>query len=84
MSTTPERESYQGPPAVTRKRFAAWIQKVGGSREAARLLDVSRSYIDMIKNGQRSPGLRTAEKIERLTDGAITMQSWIPPRAPTR
>lgn len=70
-------EAYAPSPEATRRRFAAWIRNVGGSAVAAERLGVSRSYIDMMKNGQRSPGLRTAERIERATDGAIPMKAWI-------
>ncbi len=80
-----KQRDERGPaPAATRRAFVAWVSKVGGSREAARLLAVSRSYVDMIRSGDRSPGLVTAYRIERITDGAITMQSWIASHAPTR
>lgn len=66
------------PPAATRQRFIAWVEEIGGSREAAALLEVSRSYVDMIKSGDRTPGLRTAYRIEQLTGKRITMQAWVP------
>lgn len=72
-----KREARGPTPAATRRAFVAWVDRVGGSREAARLLGVSRSYVDMIRSGDRSPGLNTAFRIERLTDGAIRMQGWI-------
>lgn len=71
------RDEKPPVPAATRRRFIAWVESVGGSRAASRLLGVSRSYVDMIKSGSRSPGLDTAYRIERLTDGAITMQAWV-------
>lgn len=71
------RGAYVPASGATRARFAAWIESVGGSVAAARRLGVSRSYVDMMKNGQRSPGLRTAERIERETGGAIPMQAWV-------
>ncbi len=64
-------------PAATRRRFNAWVEEIGGSREAARLLGVSRSYVDMIRAGSRSPGLDTAYRIEVLTDEKIRMQAWV-------
>lgn len=72
-----KREPRGQAPAATRRAFAAWVRRVGGSREAAALLDVSRSYVDMIRGGQRAPGLVTAYRIERRTDGRIRMQAWI-------
>lgn len=65
-------------PIATRRRFIAWVEEVGGSREAAALLKVSRSYVDMIRSGDRMPGLRTAFRIERLTENRIQMRAWIP------
>lgn len=64
-------------PASTRARFRAWVSSVGGSREAARLLGCSRSYVDMIRSGDRSPGLKTAYRVEKITRGAIKMQAWV-------
>lgn len=64
-------------PAVTRKRFADWVTIVGGSRVAAETLGISRSYVDMIKNGDRSPGLVTAHRISQHTDGLIPMEAWL-------
>jgi len=71
------RDERAPAPAATRRAFVAWVETVGGSREAARLLAVSRSYVDMIRSGDRSPGLVTAFRIEKRTKGAIRMQAWI-------
>lgn len=71
------REPRGEAPDETRRKFRAWVDSVGGSREAAERLGISRSYVDMIRSGDRSPGLVTAYRIERLTDGAITMQAWL-------
>jgi len=79
-----KREERGQAPAATRRAFAAWVDSVGGSREAARLLDVSRSYVDMIRSGDRSPGLVTAYRIEVRTDGAITMRAWVEGRRRNR
>ncbi len=70
-------EAQSNARDTTRKRFAAWVRSVGGSREAAALLGVSRSYVDMIRSGDRSPGMRTAHRIERLTGAQIPMQAWV-------
>ena len=60
-----------------RERFIASVEKAGGSREVARMLGCSRSYVDMIRNGQRRPGMNTALAIERAFD--IRMQDWVEP-----
>ena len=73
-------ERTAAAPDKTRRAFVAWVEGVGGSREAARLLGVSRSYVDMIRSGDRSPGLRTAYRIEQHTDGEIRMQAWVSER----
>ncbi len=76
----PRRERagpHQQPPAATRKTFASWVTQVGGSRVAAEILGVSRSYIDMIRLGTRSPGLKTAHRIAQHTAGRIPMESWL-------
>lgn len=77
MKTKKAPPAQATSPESTRRRFAAWIRSEGGSAVAAGRLGISRSYVDMIKNGQRSPGLRTAERIERATAGAILMKAWI-------
>ena len=64
-------------PASTRARFSKWVASVGGSREAATKLGISRSYVDMIRSGDRSPGLKTAYRVEKITRGAIKMQAWV-------
>lgn len=69
-------------PARTRAAFKRWVSEVGGSRAAAALLHCSRSYVDMIRSGDRRPGLNTAHRIERLTDGKIRMPDWLSPTEP--
>lgn len=66
-------------PASTRATFKRWVSTVGGSRAAAALLRCSRSYVDMIRSGDRRPGLNIAHRIERLTDGKIPMSDWLSP-----
>ena len=44
--------------------------------EWARRLDVSRGYLHGIINGTKRPSLDLALRIERLTDGAVPVQSW--------
>lgn len=71
------RPDYRPTPGATRKQFTRWVTTIGGSRAAAATLGVSRSYVDMIKSGDRSPGLVTAHRIARQTKGAIPMEAWI-------
>lgn len=65
-------------PAPTRAKFKAWVSEMGGSRAAAEVLRCSRSYIDMLRSGDRRPGLDLAHRIERVTDGKIRMPEWLP------
>ena len=60
-----------------RERFIASVEKAGGSREVARMLGCSRSYVDMIRSGERRPGMRAAFAIEQLFE--IRMQDWVEP-----
>lgn len=60
-----------------RERFIACVAAAGGSREVSQRLGVSRSYVDMIKSGDRFPGMRAAYAIEQLFK--IRMQEWIEP-----
>lgn len=71
------RAEYRRPPDSTRAQFARWITTTGGSRAAAEILGISRSYVDMIKNGDRSPGLVTAHRIAQQTAGGIPMEAWL-------
>ncbi len=71
------RPEYRQAAAATRRQFARWVTVIGGSRVAAEVLGISRSYVDMIKNGARSPGLVTAHRIARQTKGVIPIEAWL-------
>lgn len=71
------RREYPAPPEGTRKLFTRWVAKIGGSRAAAEQLGISRSYVDMMKSGTRSPGLHTAHRIAHYTSGEIPMDAWL-------
>ncbi len=58
-----------------RLQFRDKVRKLGGSKVAARHLGCSRSYVDMIRGGQRTPGMRVAFVIER--EFGIRMQEWV-------
>jgi plasmid maintenance system antidote protein VapI len=59
-----------------RKRFEAEIKKVGGPEQAALSLGVSRTMVDFLVAGDRSPGLELALKIEALY--GIPPKEWVP------
>jgi transcriptional regulator with XRE-family HTH domain len=49
--------------------------------EFARRAGISRAMICQILSGVRLPGLFTAQRIEKATDGEVRMDSW---KAPSR
>lgn len=54
----------------------AWIQRCRISQaQAARNLGVSRHYLNQILSGERSPGLKNAVWIERMT--GIVVEAWV-------
>ena len=60
------------------KTLAAWMQEAGlRDREVADAIGVERSTVTYVRLGKRSPSLRVAVAIERLTSGVVTVQSWI-------
>lgn len=44
---------------------------------AAAALGISRTHMTQILNGRKVPSLALACRIERMTDGAVPMASWI-------
>mgnify|MGYP000963484419 CR=1 FL=1 len=64
---------------TARERFVEAVEQAGGSRVVAAQLGCSRSYCDMIRAGQRRPGMRAAFAIQQLF--GIRMQDWIEPGA---
>lgn len=64
--------------------FADFIAKSGETRSAwADRLGISKSFLSELLNGNRTPSLDLAVRIERMTDGAIPASCWIPEPAPT-
>lgn len=45
-------------------------------REAAKLLNLHFTFINKLLNSRRSPSMRTASRIERVT--GIPMVAWLP------
>lgn len=58
-----------------RERFIICVRAAGGAKITAGRLGCTRSYVDMIRLGQRRPGMRVAFAIER--EFGIKMQDWV-------
>lgn len=59
--------------------FSEFIQSSGQNRATwADRLGVSRSYLSDLLNGNKTPSLELATKIERATGGVVPASSWIP------
>lgn len=58
--------------------FAEYV-KASGKRffEWADLLGISRGHLSQIMNGNKTPSLELAVRIERLTEGAVPVASWV-------
>ena len=76
-----ENKPAIGVPEVTaksaRERFIECVKESGGSKKVAERLGVTRSFVDMIRAGQRRPGMNAASVIEEVF--GIKMQDWIAP-----
>ena len=60
----------------------AVISMSGLSRtDWAKRLNISKSYMSDLLNGNRVPSLDLAVRIERATDGAVPASSWLPEEA---
>lgn len=49
-------------------------RRIFSQADAARHLQLEESYVSVLANGKRSPGLATAIKLERLT--GIAVEAW--------
>lgn len=59
--------------------FADHITKSGATRSAwADRLGISKSFLSDLLNGNRTPSLELAVRIERMTEGAVPAACWIP------
>jgi len=78
---TDKPETAIGVPEVTsksaRERFIECVKEAGGSKKVAEKLGVTRSFVDMIRAGQRRPGMNAASVIEEVF--GIRMQDWVEP-----
>jgi DNA-binding transcriptional regulator YdaS (Cro superfamily) len=59
--------------------FHAWVQSVGGAAQAADLLNVTPDAIYKWLKGHRLPRPAMAEKIERISGGAVPRASLLWP-----
>ena len=59
-------------------RLAAYLDERGLTQTAfAALADVPGPQVSMWLSGRRCPGLASALKIERATEGAVPASSWV-------
>ena len=62
--------------------FAKYLADCGPAapsrRALAGRLGISRSHLSEIVTGAKRPSLELATRIERLTDGAVPVNQWIP------
>ena len=57
------------------EQFKDWMRRrIFTQADAARHLQLEESYVSVLANGKRSPGLATAIKLERLT--GIPVEAW--------
>lgn len=52
-------------------------KNLSGAQFAAQI-GISPGFLSDLLSGKRAPGLRTAVRIEVLTDGAVPVRSWVP------
>ena len=58
-------------------QFSEWLQKSAKTRhEVSVALCCSRAFISQLALGQKSPSLRMAFRIEKLTAGKVKAASW--------
>lgn len=55
-----------------------WLEEAGCSRErAARAVGVTRQALGLVLAGRCLPSLPTAVAIDRMTEGRVSVYSWI-------
>ena len=65
-----------GPSGST--RFGRYLKQRGISdAEAATALGFTRSYIQMLRTGAATPGLKTASAIRKWSKGEVAFESWL-------
>jgi transcriptional regulator with XRE-family HTH domain len=59
-------------------KFGRYLKKRNiSTADAAAALDLTRSYIQMLKSGAATPGLKAAASISKWSKGAISFESWL-------
>jgi hypothetical protein len=60
------------------KKFRDYLKKKELSDgEAAKQLDLTKSYIQQLRTGGATPGLHAAAKIKKWSGGEVTFESWL-------
>lgn len=62
-------DEFMKSPVGQEKRVKDWAEELG----------VTRQFLWRLINRERYPSLGMAARIERMTDGAVTMQDMAPP-----
>ena len=59
-------------------RFGRYLkQKEISDADAASALGCTRSYIQMLRTGTATPGLKTASAIRKWSKGEVAFESWL-------
>ncbi len=72
IKRTSVKVSYPPSQALADYLTATGLKKP----EAAELFGISRVYIYGLLNGERDPSTAVAERIQRVTNGAVPVSSW--------
>lgn len=58
-------------------RLRTWLKQVKMQQQVfAKTVPVTEQYLSHLLNGKRKPSMRLAERIEELTEGAVTPNDW--------
>lgn len=74
------KKTAKEPKSPKREKtvFAKYLEKKGlDTAGAAEALDLTRSYVHMLKSGAATPGLKLAVKIEQWSRRNVPCKSWV-------
>jgi transcriptional regulator with XRE-family HTH domain len=72
------RKKKVGRPRARTNAFGQWIDAQGLHRDdVARKLGISRRMLDRLCAGDRHPGLKVAVAVEDMTEGEVSVRSWL-------
>ena len=75
---TAEPSAKDGVTAKTRSVFGAWLRNAGlKQKKVAADFGFSTSFMSQLCTGKRLPTITDAYRIERYSNGAVTMASWV-------